>query len=115
MPSFEEEYQPPKADLATVESRRNDLAVEEFPEGPYGADIVAASISKSSPWRPEQRSASAYAYENRELHAGLEREYPEDHELHDEASNEASNEAIDEADDEAIDQANGDTFNYSGF
>jgi len=91
MPSFEEEYKPPKADLATVESRRNDLAAEEFPEGPYGSPIVSESLGKSSPWRPEQRSASPYSYENRQLHAGFEREYPEDHELHDEANDDSTN------------------------
>lgn len=80
-----------KGDLATVESRRNDLAVEEFPEGPYGSDIVAASLGKSTPWRPEQRRSSAFAYENRQLHAGFEREYPGDHELHDEANDDSTN------------------------
>ncbi len=72
----------PRPDLSTVESIRNDLAPEEFPEGPYGSPFE--SSGKSTPWRPEQRSPSAYAYENRQLHAGLARDYPEDHDLHDE-------------------------------
>jgi hypothetical protein len=74
----------PKADLSTVESQRNDLTAEEFPDGPYGADIQS-SLGKSTPWREEQRPPNSYTYENRELHAGLNRGYPGDHELHDEA------------------------------
>ncbi len=80
----------PIGDLATVESRRNDLTAEEFPEGPYGSAIVAASLGKSTPWRPEQRPPNTYSYENRELHAGFEREYPGDHGLHDEAGDESA-------------------------
>lgn len=73
----------PRPDLATVESLRNDLVPEEFPEGPYGAPDD--SPLESSLRRPEQRPMSAFAYENRHLHAGLERDYPQDHALHDEA------------------------------
>lgn len=80
----------PTPDLATVESQRNDLAAEEFPEGPYGSDIVSESLGKSSPWRIEQRPPNRFSYENRELHAGLEREYPGDHELHDEAGDDSA-------------------------
>lgn len=67
-------------DLNTVESQRNDLSVEEFPEGPYGISLPVESLGKSSPWRENQRASSAFEYENRELHAGLDRDYPdEDH------------------------------------
>ncbi len=66
------------ADLSTVESMRNDLLNEEFPEGPYGASLPADSLGKSTPWRAEQRTANAFDYENRELHDGLDREYPGD-------------------------------------
>jgi hypothetical protein len=70
-------------DLSTVESQRNDLIPEEFPEGPYGSTMLVESLGKSTPWRDDQRPPNPYGYENRELHAGLERNYPGDHELHD--------------------------------
>jgi hypothetical protein len=75
---FKSEKKQPKIDLATVESRRNDLAAEEFPEGPYGASLSSESLGKSSPWREDQRGPDPYGYENKELHAGMERDYPGD-------------------------------------
>ena len=69
-------------DLKTVESQRNDLTAEEFPEGPYGSSLLTETLGKSSPWRDDQRSPNTYTYENRELHAGIPREYPSDHEMH---------------------------------
>lgn len=63
-------------DLSTVESQRNDLAVEEFPEGAEGNALKSESLGKSTPWRPEQRSTGRFDYENHELHKGLQREYP---------------------------------------
>ncbi|WP_397326832.1 hypothetical protein [Paenibacillus sabuli] len=63
--------------MATVESQRNDLIPEEFPEGPYGADRVSDGLGKRA-WREDQRPANRFDYENRELHDGLEREYPGD-------------------------------------
>lgn len=71
-------------DLATVESQRNDLTAEEFPEGPYGMSLKTESLGKSSPWRDDQRPPGAFAYENRELHEGLPRVYPPDHDTNDE-------------------------------
>ncbi|WP_127585038.1 hypothetical protein [Paenibacillus koleovorans] len=72
------------SDLATVESQRNDLAVEEFPEGPFGSSIISKTLGKSTPWRRGQRSTSAFTYENRELHEGLDRGgYPGEHDTHD--------------------------------
>lgn len=38
-------------DVSTVQSQRNDLTAEEFPEGPYGASIESESLGKSAPWR----------------------------------------------------------------
>ncbi|MBB6731130.1 hypothetical protein [Cohnella zeiphila] len=78
----------PTPDVSTVESRRNDLTAEEFPDGPYGSSIEPAKLGKSTPWRPEQRPPNTYTYENRELHAGLPRDYPGDHDLHDETDDE---------------------------
>lgn len=73
---FIEEDRHKYTDLKTVESQRNDLTAEEFPEGPYGASRLTESLGKSKPWRESQRSPNQYAYENRELHEGLYRDYP---------------------------------------
>ncbi|WP_282937089.1 hypothetical protein [Paenibacillus sp. RC67] len=69
-------------DLKTVESQRNDLIAEEFPEGPYGANLHEATAEKSSPWRIDQRPQNRFTYENRELHAGISRDYPGSHPTH---------------------------------
>ncbi|MBD3920081.1 hypothetical protein H8B09_15055 [Paenibacillus sp. PR3] len=66
-------------DFATVESYRNELTSEEFPDGPYGADLESESLGKSKPWRLEQRAINPFGYENRSLHAGMERGYPGDY------------------------------------
>ncbi|MFC6331325.1 hypothetical protein ACFP56_01710 [Paenibacillus septentrionalis] len=65
-------------DLATVESQRNDLTAEEFAEGPYGSPINAETLGKSTPWRKDQRPPNRFDYENRALHKGTERVYPDD-------------------------------------
>ena len=75
---FIEEKRNEFTDLATVESQRNDLIAEEFPDGSYGSPVNAESLGKSSPWRVDQRPPNRFDYENRELHAGMEREYPGD-------------------------------------
>lgn len=71
-------------DVDSVESKRNDLTAEEFPEGPYGADLLTETLGKSSPWRQDQRPQKRFAYEYRNLHEGLPRVYPPDHDTHDE-------------------------------
>lgn len=63
-------------DLATVNSQRNDLTSEEFPEGPYGSSLPELSFGKSSPWREDQYATRPFGYENIELHKGLPRNYP---------------------------------------
>ncbi|RXZ80117.1 hypothetical protein EBB07_20480 [Paenibacillaceae bacterium] len=73
---FLEEERQPATDLATVESQRNDLTAEEFPEGPYGADLISESLGKSSPWRRDQRPSNRFNYENLSLHEDLPRDYP---------------------------------------
>ncbi|WP_372663225.1 hypothetical protein [Cohnella sp.] len=75
---FMEEQRTKNVDLATVESQRNDLIAEEFPEGPYGSPMITESLGKTTPWRIDQRPPNRFDYENRELHAGLERDYPGD-------------------------------------
>lgn len=70
-------------DFAAVESQRNDLTAEEFPEGPYGSGLLTETLGKSSPWREDQRSNNRFSYENRLLHEGMPRVYPQDHDTHD--------------------------------
>jgi len=81
---FKKEARQPYTDLATVESGRNDLTAEEFPEGSYGSAIISETLGKSTPWRQDQRPPNRFNYENRELHEGIERDYPGDHDTHDE-------------------------------
>lgn len=76
MDRFIDENRQPYTDVSTVESQRNDLIPEEFPEGPYGTDLAMESYGKSTPWRIDQRSSNPFAYENRTLHAGIKRDYP---------------------------------------
>lgn len=70
-------------DFAAVESQRNDLTAEEFPEGPYGMSLETETLGKSTPWRTDQRPPNRFAYENRELHEGMPRVYPPDHDTDD--------------------------------
>lgn len=63
-------------DVSTVQSQRNDLTAEEFPEGPYGASIESESLGKSTPWRKGQHGPRPFGNENLQLHQGLERNYP---------------------------------------
>ncbi|MDF2815136.1 MAG: hypothetical protein K0Q81_1336 [Paenibacillus sp.] len=82
---FLEEDRDRYTDLATVESQRNDLIAEEFPEGAYGMSIQSESLGKSTPWRKDQRPPNRFSYENRELHEGLDRGgYPGEHDTNDE-------------------------------
>lgn len=76
MDRFIHENRGPYTDVSTVESLRNDLTAEEFPEGPYGSDLQVESLSKSKPWRIDQRSPNSFGYENRTLHEGIKRDYP---------------------------------------
>ncbi|OMF35929.1 hypothetical protein BK133_09560 [Paenibacillus sp. FSL H8-0548] len=76
MDRFIQENRQPYTDVSTVESQRNDLIPEEFPEGPYGSDLMLESLGKSAPWRIDQRSSNRFSYENRALHVDLPRDYP---------------------------------------
>lgn len=84
MKGFLDESRSDYTDLATVESQRNDLTAEEFPEGPYGLSLPVETLGKSTPWREDQRPPNPFSYENRELHEGLPRVYPPNHDTHDE-------------------------------
>lgn len=67
---------PPITDYKVVEAMRVELANEEFPEGPYGSAFETEALGKSTPWKEGQLSANAFDFENKELHEGLERDYP---------------------------------------
>ncbi|MCC3377095.1 hypothetical protein [Cohnella sp. REN36] len=86
MPRYLSERRRPTNDLSTVESQRNDLTAEEFPEGPYGASIDSPSLGKSEPWRADQHAQVAFDYENKELHEGMSRGYPGDDPLPDDSA-----------------------------
>jgi len=85
---FRSEKRQREHDVSTVLSQRNDLTAEEFPEGSYGAALPVETLGKSTLWRVDQRSPNSFLYENRELHAGHERDYPGDHDIHDQVQDE---------------------------
>ncbi len=70
------------SDVSTVESQRDNLLPEEFPEGPYGSPINR-KLSKDTPYLDSQRSTSAFTYEGKEFHEGLERHDPTSHPTND--------------------------------
>ncbi len=74
------------SDLSTVESQKDNLIPEEFPEGPFGAS-TNRSLTKDTPYLESTQDTSAFTYENKELHEGLERKYPQAHPI-DELENE---------------------------
>lgn len=88
--SFLKEDRREYTDVSTVESQRNDLIAEEFPEGPYGSSLSSDTLGKSSPWREDQRPPNRFNFENRQLHEGLPRQYPGAHQTHDEEGNESA-------------------------
>lgn len=78
----------PYTDLSTVESQRNEIIAEEFPEGPYGAATDEDVLGKETPYTASQHAAPRFTYENREFHAGLPRQDPDAHPTHDDPSQE---------------------------
>ncbi|MGG3282932.1 hypothetical protein [Paenibacillus solani] len=81
MNGFEKEDRSEYTDLSTVESQRNDLTAEEFPEGPYGSSLLTETLGKSTPWREDQRPPNSFDYENRELHKEMTRDYPSEDQI----------------------------------
>jgi hypothetical protein len=69
---------PTYKELDTVIAQHNELNKEEFPEGPYGAAYNEEKLGKTSPWLPGQHVISAFTYEDRQRHAGLDRNVPPD-------------------------------------
>jgi len=72
-------------DFSTVETERNFLTHEEFPDGTYGSPggTIDPVENKSSPWEAGQKYYSNFAYENRNLHQNLPRKDPGAHLTHD--------------------------------
>ncbi|AKQ74237.1 MULTISPECIES: hypothetical protein [Bacillus] len=75
-----------KKEISNVETQRNFLTAEEFPEGAYGAAQGKDEPveNKSTPWKEGQQYYSNFAYEFRNLHQGTPRQYPGAHPTHDE-------------------------------
>jgi hypothetical protein len=53
-------------ELETVQATRDDIMIEEFPEGAYGAATHPEHLGKSSPWEPGQHVVSRFQDENPE-------------------------------------------------
>ena len=70
-------------DLSTVQSQRNEMLLEEFPEGPYGAATNEVKLGKTSDWEEGQHTTSAFTYETRHFHDHLIRQDPGFHPTHD--------------------------------
>lgn len=77
----DEEY----TDFSNVETQRNFLTAEEFPDGPFGSPKGKSEPvkNKETPWEQGQQYYSSFAYENRNLHEDLPRQFPGAHPTHD--------------------------------
>jgi len=71
-------------ELSTVESQRNEILQEEFPEGPYGATTNEVKLGKATGWEKGQHSTNTkFTYETRAMHDHLTRHDPASHPTHD--------------------------------
>ncbi|MCY8436304.1 hypothetical protein [Bacillus haynesii] len=75
-----------KNEMSNVETQRNFLTAEEFPEGAYGSAQGKDKPveNKNTPWKEGQQYYSNFTYEFRNLHQGMPRQYPGAHPTHDE-------------------------------
>lgn len=82
MSGSKEEY----TDFSNVETQRNFLTAEEFPEGPFGSPRGETDPvqNKETPWKEGQQYYSNFTYEFRNLHQDLPRQFPGAHPTHDE-------------------------------
>lgn len=71
------------SDVSTVESQKDNLIPEEFPEGTYGSAINSEVLGKKNDFLESQSATSAFTYENKDLHEGIPRIYPMSHPTHD--------------------------------
>jgi hypothetical protein len=70
---------PTYKELNSVIAQQDELNNEEFPEGSYRAAYNEEKLGKTSPWLHGQHATSAFTYEDRERHAGLD---PDSHPTH---------------------------------
>lgn len=56
--------EPASRELGMVEHQRLDLALEEFPEGPYGATTNEIKLGKVSEWKPGQAYSGRFRDSN---------------------------------------------------
>lgn len=76
-------------EISTVQSQRNEILQEEFPEGPYGAAHDEKKLGKATGWEPGQHSTTTrFTYETRQFHNDLERHEPASHPTHDDPDQE---------------------------
>lgn len=54
----------PTAELSFVQAQQQDILLEEFPDGPYGAATNMPKLGKSTPWREGQRGISVFRDQN---------------------------------------------------
>lgn len=80
MTRYKDEDRQAYTDVSTVESQRNDLIPEEYPEGPYVTDLLEESPGKSKPWRIDQSASKRFDNVNRSrsLHEDQGHDYPGD-------------------------------------
>ncbi|WP_088105186.1 hypothetical protein [Halalkalibacter urbisdiaboli] len=73
-------------DFSNVETQRTFLTAEEYPDGPYGSPIRKNEPveNKNTPWKHGQQYYSNFAYEFRNMHQDLPRQFPGAHPTHDE-------------------------------
>jgi len=71
--------------FSNVETMRNFVIPEEFPEGPVGSPVGKNTPveNKSTPWKEGQRSYSAFNWEFKSLHQNLPRQMEGAHPPHD--------------------------------
>ncbi|CAJ1001762.1 MULTISPECIES: hypothetical protein [Bacillales] len=82
-PTYEEYDNQRYSELSVVESQRNEIIPEEFPEGPYGA-ATNDKLGKATGWEPGQHAISNFTYEYRNFHQNLPRQDESAHPVHDE-------------------------------
>jgi len=88
-PTYQEYDNQDYSELSTVQSQRNEILQEEFPEGPYGAATNEVRLGKATGWEPGQHSTNThYTYETRQMHEDLPRQYPGAHPIHDNSTEE---------------------------
>lgn len=72
-------------DFSNVETMKDFLTSEEFPEGPTGAPTGEDTPveNKSTSWKQGQRYYTPFNYEFKSLHQDLPRQFPGAHPTHD--------------------------------